>query len=458
MVGEIDDTIAAIASAPGSSVRGIIRVSGPDTLIRVVSAFGLPAEALSGSTRARRPAAIQTRLKLEPDVEVDSQLLVWPDSRSYTRQPSIEIHTIGSPPVLQMMLERLLAVGCRLAEPGEFTLRAFLSGRLDLTQAEAVMDVIDARSQRQLQLAVNQLAGGFADPISDVREKLIEVLAELEAGLDFVEEDIEFISSDQVLAALQLAQQRLQRVHEQIRQRQVLRDRVTVVLVGQPNVGKSSLFNVLSGAHAIVSDVRGTTRDYIKADLDGAEIDIELIDTAGLESIPPDSEGPDSMGGLMAAQTDSQLQTADIRIVCVPGDQALSHGERQWLAANPETTIFVRTKCDLIESERHESAGIATSVISQAGIEQLKAAIVAVAERIQESDSGLASTLLRTADSFAAAIQSISHAIDAIEKGWGDEVVAAEVRTALDHLGRIVGTVYTDEILDIVFSRFCIGK
>ncbi len=210
-------------------------------------------------------------------------LFVWPTTRSYTRQPSVEIHTVGSQPILQAMLKTLCRLGARLAAPGEFTLRAFLTGRIDLTQAEGVLGLIESRDRHELDVAVAQLAGGLGAPLVRLRDEMLELLAHLEAGLDFVEEDIEFIARDELREKIAAAAAQVQALAQRMAARGVIRDKVRVVLVGAPNVGKSSLFNaLLKRSAALVSPLAGTTRDYLVGELvlDGATI--ELVDTAGL--------------------------------------------------------------------------------------------------------------------------------------------------------------------------------
>src|SRR4051812_46112849 len=290
---ETDDTICAIATAPGGAARGIVRISGRNAveiagqlfmasdgvaLDRVRCATALPGHVMAGLDSTPRP--------------LDCNLFLWPDSRSYTREPVAELHTIGSPPVLEALIATLCRAGARLAEPGEFTLRAFLAGRLDLTQAEAVLGVIDAHEDAELGAALAQLAGGLAGPLHQLREDLLQLLAELEAGLDFIEEDIEFVSSAEVLRQLNAAEILLETVATQLAARHTAGYMPQIALVGPPNVGKSSLFNALverfglprgdsQTSSALVSPQRGTTRDYLTSRLALDGFECEVVDTAG---------------------------------------------------------------------------------------------------------------------------------------------------------------------------------
>ncbi len=221
-------------------------------------------------------------------------LYVWPNARSYTRQPQAEVHTLGSPPLLQCVLRAVCQAGARPAEPGEFTLRAFLSGRLDLTQAEAVLGVIDARGDDQLRAALEQLAGGLAGPLGQLRDRLLDLLAHLEAGLDFVEEDIEFITARELDGQLLAAAGAVDRLAQQMASRDLAGELPVVALTGWPNTGKSSLFNALLGdCQALVSEVAGATRDYLTGELEWRGLRFQLVDTAGAE--------PVTTGGLAGA-------------------------------------------------------------------------------------------------------------------------------------------------------------
>ena len=216
--------------------------------------------------------------------DLPATLYLWPGSSSYTREPAAELHTLGSPPLLAAMVGQLGCHGARPAEPGEFTLRAFLAGRIDLTQAEAVLGIIDARGRRDLDVALEQMAGGLARPVAALRHSLLDILARLEAGLDFVEDDIEFITTAEIEAELNQITAQVNALTAQLGTRSRLDEAVRAVLVGPPNVGKSSLFNALTQSGALVSNTPGTTRDYLTARLDLAGIACELIDTAGVET------------------------------------------------------------------------------------------------------------------------------------------------------------------------------
>ncbi|MBL8827898.1 MAG: 50S ribosome-binding GTPase, partial [Planctomycetaceae bacterium] len=280
MAFALHDTIAAIASAPGGAVRGIVRLSGP----QVLEILARCCRELEPPLASLRQATMLTGSFVLPAIEtrLEVNALVWPNTRSYTGQPSVELHLLGSPPLLQAVLDEVCRADCRVALPGEFTLRAVLNGRLDLTQAEAVLGVIHAASDRDLRTALDQLAGGFGSLIRKLRGDLLDALAHLEAGLDFVEEDIEFVTRDELRTQLVIANQTVEQLTRRLDERATTVDLPRVVLIGEPNAGKSSLFNALAGRpQALVSDVAGTTRDYLAATIEMDGVACELVDTAG---------------------------------------------------------------------------------------------------------------------------------------------------------------------------------
>ncbi|MCH2182773.1 MAG: 50S ribosome-binding GTPase [Mariniblastus sp.] len=449
----IDDTIAAIASPPGPGIRGIVRLSGPATE-RSVSRLVQTEPPLSSILSARSLAGT---IRIDSWGEIPCQLLYWPDSRSYTRQPSAEIHMTGSRPLLEWILERICREeAVRLATPGEFTLRAFLSGRIDLTQAEAVLGVIEAAGSHDLETALSQLAGGLATPLSDARKELLYLLAELEAGLDFAEEDIEFLSRQELSTRLASCHQALERTSQQVAGRKVNQSDLKAVLVGWPNAGKSSLFNQLVDGQAIVSGEAGTTRDYLTGKMWADSIPIELVDTAGLEF----HEQPTPIESAAQAATRQQLEQADLRILCLDGSRPINQWEREQLERSSFYHIRLQTKADQpVSPIDAEQIDLRTSTVTGIGIDQLKSTMGQVACQLQNSESSVVhATAVRVENSLWLATESIQRARETVRAGLGDELVAAEMRRALDQLGQVVGTIYTDDLLDVVFGKFCIGK
>lgn len=454
---DVEDTIAAIATAraPGAS-RGIVRVSGPDAISIVANCCSQSSKLLA----VRSAVAITVDLIVPNIPPLVTRLLVWPTAKSYTRQPSVEIHTFGSLPVLDAVLDALTCSGARLAQPGEFTMRAFLSGRLDLTEAEAVLGVIDAQEESQLKVALQQLAGGLAKPLEAVRAGLIETLAHLEAGLDFVEEDIEFISAEELVDRIDTTIAACTELENQLQFRADPGQVPKVVLTGSPNAGKSSLFNELGAgekqkAQAIVSEVSGTTRDYLTQTIRDKSLTWLLVDTAGVEDSPE--------GAILAEGQSRSLQMkseADLEILCIDGAGGLNPWEQHQLATLDERRVICVTKSDLSNDANLgtglESA-IRTSVETGEGIHLLKNTIARRLLECQNSES-VPGTVLRCQQTIRKAQESLGRARATAVAEMGDELVAAEMRGALEAIGMVTGVVYTDDILDVVFGQFCIGK
>jgi len=457
----LDDTIAAIASPPGGAARGIVRISGARTLACLQGLFYaendedlLPdsPEAVSGSLRLPGLAS-----------PLPCDLYLWPDGRSYTGQLLAEIHTLGSPPLLETALSAICTRGARMAEPGEFTLRAFLAGRIDLTQAEAVLGVVDAADPRQLDVALTQLAGGLARPLCRLRDNLLELLAHLEAGLDFADEDLPFITPEQLEGQLGEARRLVAKLVEQMTSRSEGSHLIRAVLIGRPNAGKSSLFNALArNTGAIVSEHPRTTRDYLTAELDLEGVKCQLIDTAGMTTGAEEIAGPDvSHGPDEAARATAQRQTrqAHVQILCLDATDAAGNWQReQLLQAADAGRVIVLTKVDLSPSESGSPA-IRTSAVTGEGIDALRRALRDAALAAGASGAEVvAGTAARCRESLRLAGENLDRAETLVRENLAEELIAAELRLALSELGKVVGAVYTDDVLDRIFSRFCIGK
>jgi tRNA modification GTPase len=450
----VDDTIAAIASAPGGAARGILRISGPSVVAILLKCFR-SADFNWPHARLARVTGGQFLAK-PPLGDIPCDLYLWPTDRSYTRQPSAEIHTFGSPPLLEAILRGVCEAGARLAEPGEFTLRAFLAGRLDLTQAEAVLGVIDAGSRAELNVALAQLAGGLASPLNGLRDQLLDLLAHLEAGLDFVEEDIQFITPQQLDRQLGQSAALVTQIAEQMTSRGETAHEFRVVLVGWPNVGKSSLFNSLAGdPAALVSDLAGTTRDYVSRRVVIEGLSCLLIDTAGVEA----ATSIDGMRAAVQAITAKQSEQAHLRLFCLDATRPLNDWERRQIALPHTARLLVLTKTDATKATDLQFPAIETSSRIGLGLDELRRAIAGQITALASHESSIVSaTAARCRESLRQAASSLQRARETAALEWGEELVAADVRNALDELGKVVGAVYTDDVLDRIFSRFCIGK
>ncbi len=443
------DTIAAISSPPGAGFRGLVRLSGPRAWAIALGGFEPDVTARLPTRPERRAGRLRVE-GLRP--LLPAAINLWPGPRTFTGQPLAEIHTIGSAPLVELVLAQCLAHGARHAAPGEFTLRAFLSGRLDLTRAEAVLGVIDARTPAQLNAALQQLAGGLAGPIVALRDRLLDVLAHLEAGLDFVDEaDVDPLGRAELAASLAGAAADVATLADRLRRRDRPEGRPRVVLVGPPNAGKSRLFNALLGREqALVSPHAGTTRDYLAAACECAGLTIELIDTAGADS---------ATSGIEVRAQDlrsEQVVQADLLLACRCADTDPA-GDLYPGIPPDRLRLDVWTKSDLAPPEGRTDI-LPTSAATGAGLPALRTAIAAALQAHAAEDDLPAGTAARCRASLILASQFLDAASQTLLHGGGDELVAIDLRQALDELGKVVGVVVTDDILDRIFRRFCIGK
>ncbi|MCL6503301.1 MAG: 50S ribosome-binding GTPase [Pirellulales bacterium] len=580
-----DDTIVALATQAGTAARGIVRLSGPSCVdvLRHIWQWQAP------PSSPQRPAASVGTVHLPGlHAPIPAVLYLWPTQRSYTGEPVAELHLPGALPLLDAVIDALCTAGARLAQRGEFTLRAFLAGKLDLTQAEAVLGVIDAQDSRQLETALAQLAGGLARPLARLRDELLELLAHVEASLDFAEEPLEFLPRSEVLARLRDAASQVSALRRRLRSRSLQEPSPRVVLAGPPNAGKSSLFNALVCRYgsrqgrsgplaALVAPTAGTTRDYLTAQLDLQGIACELVDTAGLApaaaadlSASPQQqplEGtaalggrkapryhggcPDDgpVGGTQASSPDEQAQQvamamrrqATIELWCVDSTLPPLAAHQPGPAATGVKRLVVWTKADAlapaapqrppachevalaalphrhtsavpapvetapvetgaptegcsppaephtvtapkfggkpnmgdaptavaeIRSERADLASlppaqdvIRTSAVTGEGLPELATRLRAmVAELRPPGGEAVASTAQRAAEHLRVAQAALREACRLAVAGEGEEVLAVELRAALEALGCVAGSVYTEDLLDRIFSQFCIGK
>ena len=456
---DVDDTIVAIASPVGAALRGVVRVSGKKSLELLSKLI------LSNSlTTSLRPVRISTMLAMNSELgNFPIDVLVWPTTNSYTGQPVVECHALGARPILEAIVAKFVSIGARPARPGEFTLRAFLAGRLDLVQAEAVLAVIDADSERQLSGALRQLAGGLTTHLQSARNQLLDLLAEIEAGLDFVEEDLHFISQQRIHQELTGVTEVIRVARQKLEQRRLTNERPRVVLKGLPNAGKSSLLNALAGYDfAIVSPQPGTTRDWLSVPAVTDGLALELVDTAGVDAM---AAGAIEANAQMIAN--QQANQADLQILCIDlSREILTNWELERLSQlfDRSRTLVVGTKADAMNRltpEGFPADALCTSSRTGEGIESLRRAISLKLQTGLSDETESSHVVATTTQRCAASLGTASEAIDAAYNlvGLGmDEIMAAELRIALDAIGEVTGQVYTDDILDRIFSRFCIGK
>jgi len=445
------ETIAAIATAPGRGGVGVIRISG--------SALLPFAFALTGKTPQARYATL-TDFKAADGTTIDSGLLLYfPNPHSFTGEDVLELQGHGGPVVMQMLLARCLDLGARLAEPGEFSRRAFLNGKLDLAQAEAVADLIDAATASAARSAVRSLQGEFSKAIHGLTDELINLRMLVEATLDFPEEDIDFLKVANAFGRLEDLQIRLAGIFDRAGQGKLLHSGLHVVLAGQPNVGKSSLLNRLAGDDlAIVTPIAGTTRDALRSTIQIEGIPLHIIDTAGLR------ETDDEVEKIGIERSWREIERADVILLLVDARQGVGDADREILARLPERLqrITIHNKIDLAERqpERHaESDGVAISLSAKAnhGIDLLRQELLRIAGWHQTEDVFIARerhlrALALAQEHLTAARQVVESALPALE------LFAEELRLTQQALGEITGEFTADDLLGVIFSRFCIGK
>lgn len=440
-------TIAAIATAPGRSGIGIVRVSGERLLDF--------AHALSGK-RPRPRAATVARFLAADGSPVDRGLLLhFPAPKSFTGEDVLELHAHGGLVVLQLLLARCLELGARLAEPGEFTRRAYLNGKLDLAQAEAVIDLIDASTSAAARSAVRSLEGEFSRAVHGLREQLIELRVLIEATLDFPDEEVDALETGQVDARLDCLARSIGDVLERARHGKLLQGGLQVVLAGQPNVGKSSLLNALAGDDlAIVTPVPGTTRDAIRSTLQIEGIPLHVIDTAGLR------DTGDELERIGIARTWREIERADVLVLVADARTGVGMAEEDILAKLPAhlARLTVYNKIDLTPrpaERREEDAGVSISLSAKsgAGIDLLRRELLGIADWHPNEDVFIARE--RHVQALKKAVQLVDTARRE-QPRW--ELVAEELRLAQQQLALITGEFCSNDLLGEIFGRFCIGK
>jgi len=432
------DTIAAIATPAGAGGVGIVRVSGPSAGEVLARVLGRNLETLEDRRFAYGMARDLEGRRVD---EVLAVLMRGP--RSFTGEDVGEIHGHGGPANMARLLRVVLEAGARLAEAGEFTRRALENGRVDLLRAEAILGVIEASSERGLRLAQDQLGGRLGDHVRELRERGTMLLAQVEAEIDFPEEDIEAASLAAVAVEAGALAERLDSLVRSFGLGRALQRGVTVALTGVVNAGKSSLLNALVGhERALVADEPGTTRDYVEAEVIWDGVRLTLVDTAGERSI---EAGVEARGIELGRE---RARAADLELVVVPPGQEIP-------AMSPRQ-LLVHSKSDVEES--HSREGIATSARTGAGLESLRSAILArVVPAARDAEDGLVVTTERQRERLAEARQAM-RSVAAGASGLPPELLAVELRTANAALAAVLGEEVGDEVLDELFARFCIGK
>ncbi|HKF46617.1 MAG TPA: tRNA uridine-5-carboxymethylaminomethyl(34) synthesis GTPase MnmE [Terracidiphilus sp.] len=450
------DTIAAISTPPGRGGIGIVRLNGP--LATVIAAQLVRLRQPLEHARARLADVLDDTAG-EPE-RIDEAVVTWfAAPNSYTSEDLVEIAAHGSPIVLEQLLRRALHLGARLAEPGEFTRRAFLSGRIDLTQAEAVRDLIEAQTLTQARQAASQMGGALSRRVAPVKQSLVELIALLEAGIDFAEDDIEVTSQAEIASRIGEFLPPLQALEASFSRGRIVHDGLNLAIVGRPNVGKSSLFNrLVERDRAIVTPTPGTTRDTVseRISLDG--IPLELVDTAGLR------EAHDVAEQLGIARSREAFADAAIVVVVLDATQPLNDEERSLLAdAEGRPALIAVNKSDLAPNSTHTppefavAPAVATSALTGHGVAELRERIVALATGGAASEPGML-TSVRHHQAIKAALSAIHDAARSNAAGIPHEMLLLDLYRALAALDSLTGQTTSDDILSLIFSTFCIGK
>jgi len=444
------ETIAAISTPPGRGALGVIRISGPSArdvvrpILRRIPPW-IPRQ------------AVRVDIRDEQGRELDQGLLTWfPAPRSYTGEDVVELSLHGSPIVLRAVLDRLCQHGARLALPGEFSFRAFLHGKLDLPQAEAVRALIDATTLYQARVALQQVHGSVSRRLAAPKRELVDLIALLEAGIDFAEDDVSVASTAEILDRLRGIRDHIARLLASFAYGQLVENGASLAIVGRPNVGKSSLFNRLIGQdRAIVTDIAGTTRDLISEVASLGGIPIKFLDTAGVR------ESADLVETLGIERTFQAMADADLTLVVIDLSVPLADADHQLVerARQGGRHLIVANKCDLPPRALVASDAIPVSAVTGEGIPMLKEAITAAlgATNRESQEEGFI-TSLRHAQHLRECARFLEQAATSATSGIPHEMLLLDLYAALQQLDAITGATTADDILNRIFSTFCIGK
>jgi tRNA modification GTPase len=447
------ETIVAISTPPGRGGIGIVRLSGTHAL---PIAQGL----VRSSTKLEHARArLADIVDPEQQRKIDEAVVTYfVRPNSYTGEDLVEIAAHGSPVVLELLVRMALRAGARLARPGEFTERAFLAGRIDLTQAEAVRDLIEAQTLHQARIAAEQMGGALSRRIQPAKQNLVNLIALLEAGIDFAEDDVEVTPDLEIVTRTDTISGELQSIARSFAYGRLVHSGLRLAIVGRPNVGKSSLFNcLLERERAIVTAQPGTTRDLVSDRLSVAGIPVELVDTAGLREAKNEAEA------IGIRKSREMLADADIVMVVLDASVPLRDDERELIASlEGRRALIVRNKSDLNDSSELDSElplpCVATSALNGAGIPELREALAeSVRNPAAEGESGVL-TSLRHFEAVSGCLASLSKTRDAVGQKIPHEMLLLDLYAALRQLDSLTGETTADDILNQIFSTFCIGK
>jgi len=455
-----EDTIAAIATPEGEGGIGIVRVSGPDAE-RIANKIFHRSRSKNGKLRSHTLYYGTVRAP-QSDVELDNVLLaIMRQPHSYTGEDVIEVQCHGGPLLVRRILELVLSEGARHAEAGEFTKRAFLNGRLDLAQAEAVADLIRARTDKGLNLAVNQVRGELSKWVGELRENLLDILVQVEAAIDFPEEEIELLKRSDLRANVSSLRGKISAIIGSYEWGRLYREGAKVCICGRPNVGKSSLLNALLGEQrVIVTPVPGTTRDVIEESINLGGLPVVVWDTAGIR------ETDDEVESIAVGLSLQHLEKADVAVAVLDGSEPLTSEDRHLLnSVKDKKSLVVINKNDLpvrldvgrVRNEIGDQEMLSISAKRGDGLEELKPALRKLILGT-ETQPPIVITNTRHQAALVRSTESLGEVVSALEEGQPPEVLALSLQEAKDALEEIVGVVTSDEILERIFSQFCVGK
>jgi tRNA modification GTPase len=474
----LDDTIVAIATPSGRGGIGVVRIAGPEAKDIALPMLRLKHELEAGRAvfgeliepDCAGTAALGYLAEQSSATRIDEVVVTYfAKPHSYTTDDVIEISAHGSPVVLRHIVEIALSRGARLAEPGEFTMRAFLNARIDLTQAEAVRDLIDSQTLYQAKVAAQQLEGALSRRLQPIKQKLVELIAVLEAGIDFAEDDVSVMPGDQILEHIAEVRMPLEELAKSFAYGKVVHEGLTLAIVGRPNVGKSSLFNrLVERERAIVTATPGTTRDLVTETVAIEGIPVKLVDTAGIRTAVDEAE---SIGIQKSMEA---LADADLVLVVFDASQKPTDEDQQLLAQVAQrTAIVVENKADLHKLGRSDTsfglahdapvrsapAKLRTSALTGEGIAELRAAILqhVTGDSTSSTESGFL-TNARHQSLVRDSLAGLDRAQLAVQNKIPHEMLLLDLYAALRPLDEITGATTNDDILNLIFSRFCIGK
>lgn len=455
------DTIAAISTPPGEGAISIVRMSGEEAVLIAQKVFSGKDLTQAKSHTINYGHIVDPKTHVEID-EVMVSLMLAP--KTFTREDVVEINCHGGIVATNRILQLLLVNGARLAEPGEFTKRAFLHGRIDLTQAESVMDLIRAKTDRSMKIALNQLDGNLSHLIDSLRKDILDVLAQVEVNIDYPEyDDVEEMTTKLLKEKAIEIKQRIEQLLKTASQGKIMREGLATALVGRPNVGKSSLLNhLLHEDKAIVTDVAGTTRDVIEEYVNVSGVPLKLIDTAGIR------ETDDKVEKIGVERSKKAIEQSDLVLLVLNAAESLTKEDLELIRlTNDKKRIIILNKTDLEEKlDRKELAKIsenapvyATSILKNEGVEALEEAISKLFfNGIENSQSTVMVTNARHIALLKKAQNSLDSVLEGISSGMPVDLVQIDMTEAWNLLGEITGESYEDELLDQLFSQFCLGK